>query len=59
MSKKPTPQPEPESMKRVNHFMPLDMIAGLNAAAKTKGGTASDHLRKAVHTYLRRLRLPC
>lgn len=42
-------------MKRVNHFMPLPMIDGLNAIAQVKGGTASDHLRKAVRTYLKRL----
>jgi hypothetical protein len=55
MSKKPAPKAdEPALMKRVNHFMPVPMVEGLTAVAQRKGGTASDHLRKAVRQYLKR-----
>lgn len=52
-TKKPTPAPV--LMKRANYFMPPAMIEGLNEVAQKRGGTASDHLRKAVRTYLKRL----
>lgn len=43
-------------MTRSNYYVPEDFKAGLRKMAKTKGGTAADHLRKAVEQYLRRNR---
>jgi metal-responsive CopG/Arc/MetJ family transcriptional regulator len=58
MSKiKPTVAPELPNMKRHNVFMPQSFLDGLSKLAAEKGGTSSDHLRKAVSSYLKRHKL--
>jgi len=59
MSKKPvapTVAPAPV-MKRANYFLPQDMIDGLAKVAAMKGGTSSEHLRRAVSAYLKRAKV--
>lgn len=58
MAKLKTPTAPPaDNMKRHNVFMPPEHIAGLNTIAQAKGGTAADHLRKAVAGYLKRYKI--
>ena len=57
MSKKPATKTAAPVMKRHNVFMPQELLDGLDAAATEKGGTAAEHLRKAVAQYLKRLKL--
>jgi hypothetical protein len=56
MRKKQAPTPaEPVRMTRHNVFMPPAQLEGLSRVASAKGGTAAEHLRKAVGTYLKRV----
>ncbi len=55
MSKKPVaPTAAAPVMKRANFFFSQDQLAGLDKVAQQKGGTASEHLRKALASYLKR-----
>jgi predicted DNA-binding protein len=57
MSKKSAPADPSANMKRTNYFMPEPMRDGLNLLADKKGGTAAEHVRRAVGQYLKRHRI--
>lgn len=43
-------------MKRCNQFLPQDQIAALDRLAKRTGEVKSEHVRRAIASYLKRFK---